>query len=267
MDKRTGVLTVLLLSVVSVVQAQVQVVDSNVFGQGDRMVVAQVNGTSRTGAGVSGSTPAQGMLFNQLEQLQREMAALRGMLEEQQNQIQQLRQENLQRYQELDRRLSGPVSASAAGSGNAAAAKDTASAASSSVAVKSAAAADPAKEKLYYDAAFDLIKSRDFDKARQAFTAFLQRYPNSQYAGNAEYWLGEVNLAQNDLAAAKQAFTRVMQVYPKHAKEPDALFKLADVERRLGNSEQARALLNQIVSQYPNSSAAKLARRDLDSLF
>ena len=50
---------------------------------------------------------------------------------------------------------------------------------------------DPAKEKLYYDAAFDLIKSKDFDKASQAFNAFLRKYPNSQYSGNAQYWLGE----------------------------------------------------------------------------
>jgi TolA-binding protein len=49
---------------------------------------------------------------------------------------------------------------------------------------------DPAKEKLYYDAAFDLIKAKDFDKASQAFAAFLRKYPNSQYAGNAQYWLG-----------------------------------------------------------------------------
>ncbi|MCO6705058.1 tetratricopeptide repeat protein, partial [Streptomyces sp. CHB9.2] len=65
---------------------------------------------------------------------------------------------------------------------------------------------DPAKEKLYYDAAFDLIKAKDFDKASQAFNAFLRKYPNSQYAGNAQYWLGEVNLAKGDLQAAGQAF-------------------------------------------------------------
>ena len=37
-----------------------------------------------------------------------------------------------------------------------------------------AAPGDPAKEKLYYEAAFDLIKAKDFDKASQAFEAFLR---------------------------------------------------------------------------------------------
>jgi hypothetical protein len=56
---------------------------------------------------------------------------------------------------------------------------------------------DPAKEKLYYDAAFDLIKAKDFDRASQSVHRLSwARYPNSQYAGNAQYWLGEVNLAK-----------------------------------------------------------------------
>ena len=56
--------------------------------------------------------------------------------------------------------------------------------------------ADPAKEKLFYEAAFDLIKAKDFDKANQALPRSCANIPNSQYAGNAQYWLGEVNLAQ-----------------------------------------------------------------------
>jgi TolA-binding protein len=79
-----------------------------------------------------------------------------------------------------------PVAAAAAGN----------TAAPAPQAAASSEPGDPAKEKLYYDAAFDLIKAKDFDKASQAFTAFLRKYPNSQYAGNAQYWLGEVNLAK-----------------------------------------------------------------------
>ena len=126
--------------------------------------------------------------------------------------------------------------------------------------------ADPEKEKLYYDAAFDLIKTKDFDKASQAFSGFLRMYPNSRYAGNAQYWLGEVSLAKGDLQTAGQAFARVSHAYPKHGKVPDALYKLADVERRLGNTDKARAALQQVITLYPNSSAAQLAQRDLKSL-
>jgi tol-pal system protein YbgF len=125
---------------------------------------------------------------------------------------------------------------------------------------------DPAKEKLYYDAAFDLIKARDFAKASQAFNGFLRKYPNSQYAGNAQYWLGEVSLAQGDLPAAAQAFAQVSKAYPNHPKVPDSLYKLADVELRQGNTVQAKSTLQQVIAQFPGSSAAQLAQRDLKGL-
>jgi tol-pal system protein YbgF len=125
---------------------------------------------------------------------------------------------------------------------------------------------DPAKEKLYYDASFELIKAKDFDKASQAFEAFLRKYPKSQYAGNAQYWLGEVNVAQGRLQAAGQAFAKVSQNYPSHTKVPDSLYKLGDVELRLGNLDKAKGIFQQVIAQYPTSSAAQLAQRELKRL-
>ncbi|KRW59686.1 tol-pal system protein YbgF [Pseudomonas sp. TTU2014-080ASC] len=223
-----------------------------------------------TEAGASAPVSAQGMLFTQLEQMQNEIAQLRGLLEEQQNEIQRMKQESLERYQDLDRRLSSgaagaatPTDSSAAGAINA----NTAPVAPTGAAqAATSEPADPAKEKLFYDAAFDLIKAKDFEKASQAFTAFLRKFPNSQYAGNAQYWLGEVTLAKGDLQGAGQAFARVSQAYPSHGKVPDSLFKLADVEQRLGNTDKARGILQQVVAQYPGSSAAQLAQRDLQRL-
>lgn len=226
---------------------------------------SQAYGSSGTYAGGGASAPpsAQGQLFTQLQQMQDEIAQLRGMVEEQQNQIQQLKQESLERYQDIDNRLSS----NAAGANAAANTNSQSSGANEVAGAQQQAAsnepADPAKEKLYYDAAFDLIKQKDFDKASQAFNAFLRRYPQSQYAGNAQYWLGEVNLAQGNLQGAGQAFARVAQNYPSHNKVPDSLYKLADVERRLGNGDKARGILQQVVSQYPSSSAAQLAQSDL----
>lgn len=94
----------------------------------------------------------------------------------------------------------------------------------------------------------------------------LRKYPNSQYSGNAQYWLGEVNLAKGDLQGAGQAFARVSQSYPSSQKVPDSLYKLADVERRLGNNDKAKGILQQVISQYPGTSAAQLAQRDLKNL-
>lgn len=238
----------------------------------DRSAAYQEPAYAATGQGVHGATAkggaaaplsAQAQLFMQLQQMQEEIATLRGMLEEQQHELRQLRQESLERYQVLDSRING-VGQSAAQEVNQPLATEQAAPAAETP--NTSAAADPEQEKLYYDVSFDLIKQREFDKAQQAFNAFLRQYPNSQYAANAQYWLGEIYLVQGDTQAAGKAFALVSHNYPAHSKVPDALYKLADVERRLGNIEKARGIWQQVVAQYPNSSAAQLSQQDLAKL-
>jgi tol-pal system protein YbgF len=246
------------------------VVDNN-SGSGSSSYPPAGYGTSGAyaGGGVTAQPSAQGQLFMQLQQMQDEIARLRGMVEVQQNDIQRMKQEALERYQDLDSRIGAGGAAAAASNNSSSAGSDNASGAPAAAAQAPTAGtepADPAKEKLYYEAAFDLIKSKDFDKASQAFTAFLRKYPNSTYAGNAQYWLGEVNLAKGDLQGAGQAFAKVSQAYPKHPKVPDSLYKLADVERRLGHTDKVKGILQQVVAQYPGTSAAQLAQRDLQRL-
>lgn len=271
-------LTVLALSLAPLaVWAAVPVEDSNsgYNNSGSSYPPAGYGTNGAYAGGAATSAPsAQGELFNQLQRMQDQLAQQQGAIEVLQNQVNQLKQEGLERYQDLDRCIGAgvtpaatPDNSSAGGAPSAAAGGAAAGAAAASQApAASSEPGDPAKEKLYYDAAFDLIKAKDFDRASQAFTAFLRKYPNSQYAGNAQYWLGEVNLAKGDLQGAGQAFAKVSQLYPKHAKVPDSLYKLADVERRLGHTDKVKGILQQVVAQYPGTSAAQLAQRDLQRL-
>jgi tol-pal system protein YbgF len=269
MSKYSRILPLLALGLPLMALAEVPVVDGAAATGGGYPVTGYGNAGSYAGAGATAPVSPQGQVFMQLQQLQQEVEQLRGLLEEQQNQIQQLRQEGLERYQDLDRRLAGGVAPASQVSGsasNAGTAPQMPVAPAQVPASANAEPGDPAKEKLYYDAAFDLIKARDFAKASQAFNGFLRKYPNSQYAGNAQYWLGEVSLAQGDLPAAAQAFAQVGKAYPNHPKVPDSLYKLADVELRQGNTVQAKSTLQQVIAQFPGSSAAQLAQRDLKGL-
>ena len=269
-------LTVLALSFAPLaVWAAVPVTDSNsgYNNSGSSYPPAGYGTNGAYAGGAATSAPsAQGELFNQLQRMQDQLAQQQGTIEVLQNEVRQLKQEGLERYQDLDRRIGAGVAPAAtpdnssAGGAPSAAAGGAAAGAAAAAPAASSEPGDPAKEKLYYDAAFDLIKAKDFDKASQAFTAFLRKYPNSQYAGNAQYWLGEVNLAKGDLQGAGQAFAKVSQLYPKHAKVPDSLYKLADVERRLGHTDKVKGILQQVVAQYPGTSAAQLAQRDLQRL-
>ena len=272
MKKYNRILALLAFGMPLLATAAVPVYESNSAVGGSSQSTGYGNAASYAETGAAAPVSAQGQVFMQLQQLQQEVQQLRGLLEEQQNEIRLLKQEGLDRYQDLDKRLSGGAAGSVQSQNQSGAALNggnTPVMPVSPVQNSSAASAEPAdpeKEKLYYDAAFDLIKTRDFAKAGQAFNGFLRKYPNSQYAGNAQYWLGEVSLAQGDLPAAAQAFSQVSKSYPDHQKVPDSLYKLADVELRQGNTAQAKTLLQQVVSSYPGSSAAQLAQRDLKGM-
>lgn len=222
--------------------------------------VGQTTGQDNTNSSLSG----QAQVFMQLQQLQNQVAQLQGQLEEQQMQIKQMQKESLERYQNLDKRLTDGASQTAATASKNSGAIDANAPITPPVTQNTPA--DPEKEKVYYDAAFGLIQKKDYPKAAQAFSAFLNKFPNSQYAGNAQYWLAEVNLAQGDTQAASENFNKVLQQYPKHPKVPDAMYKLADVQQRLGNKAKAKELYNEVVSKYPYSSAATLSKRSLQTL-
>ena len=261
-------LTAALLLLPVAAGAQVPVIDGSAGG-------VRGSQSSPPATQTQAGTSIEGQLMQELYQLQQEVAMLRGRLEEQEYRLKQMEQDQLDRYQDIDRRLSGSTAPTAPAAGQepldardiaSGGQADAGSAGTSPPTGGEAAAPDPEREKLMYDAAFDLVKARDFEKAIQAFSAFVRRFPNSEYAGNAQYWLGEIHLVESDLESAGRAFAKVVSAYPGHRKEADALYKLADVERRLGNRVKAIELYQEVLSRHPNSSAAQLARRDLDSL-
>jgi tol-pal system protein YbgF len=199
-----------------------------------------------------------GNLFNQLQQLQREVMMLNGKVEEQAHELRSLKEQSLERYVDIDRRLAGgaaTIPAASAGSSSAAETKPVAG--NSNV-------AEQAGEGEAYRSAYALVRAQKFNDATVAFKQFLRDYPARKYAPNAHYWLGELYLVMQpaDLESSRQAFTLLLSQYPDNNKAPDALYKLGKVYFMKGNREKAREYFNRVISQYgsSNSSAVKLSR-------
>lgn len=96
----------------------------------------------------------------QLQQMQDQLSRQQGIIEELQNDVSRMKQENLERYQDLDRRINSGAAPAAtpdnsSGGGASNAAPDAAAGAAAQQPAGSSQPGDPAKEKLYYDAAFD----------------------------------------------------------------------------------------------------------------
>ncbi|MBO9495786.1 tol-pal system protein YbgF [Thalassotalea sp. G20_0] len=201
-------------------------------------------------------------LLNTIDQLRQEMMEMRGQLEEQAFRIEQLQQEGRDRYLDLDDRISrlkdqsGKVPVPPAPVANLK--PPIVSAPVAEAADKNNQSALKAEEAAY-QSAFALIRSKQFDKAKNALQEQLKTYPEGRYADNAHYWLGEVDMAQGHYDAAKVSFQIILNEFPKSPKVPDASYKLGRVHDLLGNQKEAKRLLELVVQQYPDSSAARLS--------
>ncbi|MCL6270246.1 tol-pal system protein YbgF [Sansalvadorimonas sp. 2012CJ34-2] len=213
-------------------------------------------------AGVNAPVSQPGILLNQLETLQNEVMEMRGMLEEQANLIDRIQKENRDRYLDLDRRISQLASGGTSGSQvtpPVQPADSAGSAGSFAPAVTPVApVADKTGEKLYQNT-FQLIRDRKFKESVAGLNEYLQKYPRGPYADNAQYWLGEVHLAQGEVKEAEVAFSNLVKTYPMSDKLPDATYKLGQVYDRLGERTKSREYLQMVIDNFPGSSAARLA--------
>ena len=221
-------------------------------------------------------------LHFEVQALRDEVRELRGIVEEQANELRQLKQRQLDDYQDLDRRISASAtgqqptdstSSFTTGGGTTDTGTPTGGVDSFGTAgsvdrtgAGTTAAAAPAEgEYEAYIANYNLIKARKIDEAVAGFNQFVAKFPNGQYTANAYYWLGEIYLLQNDLGKAETAFARVAEQFPAHSKVNDAKFKLGKVYHLQGRNDQARALLGEVADT--NSGAASLAQAYLNDNF
>ncbi len=122
------------------------------------------------------------------------------------------------------------------------------------------------EEKAAYQASFDTLKEGRYKKAKTSFKSFLNQYPNSIYAGNAQYWLGEANYVTRNFEQGIIEFKQVVERYPKSAKVPDAMLKLGYTYYELKQHDEAKAILQELRKRFPKSTAFRLAGKRLDRM-
>jgi len=244
-------------------------------------------------------------LVSQVQELQDEVRVLRGQVEDQANQLETLRQRQRDQFLDLDQRVSGASNPGSSSSGQAtlpdAQSADNAeyndAAATTDLPVVTEASpeegpevrspmdvpsdtvalgtpevqsqsmpANPAEEKAEYDQAFQSLKDLRYADAAENFQTFLARYPQSEYAGNAQYWLGESYYVTRNYDIALDSFEDLLKKYPQSSKIPDALLKIGYAHYELKQWDQARAALEQVKQQFPDTTLARLADNRLRSM-
>jgi len=200
-----------------------------------------------------------------LDQLQQAVAALRGLIDIQGQQMKQLETQQRTLYADLDKRvatLSGKSSAVAAK------ADDMSSdVAHDAVATSTKTTTDAsAKETQAYQGVFNLIRDKKYDAAISSLQDYLRQYSTGKYAADAHYWLGELFVIAGDNDNAIVQFNLVADKYSNSCKAADSLLKLAEIAFNNARFDQAKQYWQTIVNKYQNCSAARVASGRLQKL-
>jgi tol-pal system protein YbgF len=200
----------------------------------------------------------------QLDNLQQEVSMLRDMLEEKDYQLDLITQRQRSLYSDMDRRLNS-LEGGASRSGIAAPVPPpgAASGVPASPAAPAAGDKDGAQQ---YTAAFDLLKEGQYSKSITAFEGFLKNFPESKYADNAQYWLGEANYVSRQYKTALDAFQTLIAKYPQSTKIPGARLKIGYTYYELKNWSAARDTLMQVAKLYPDTTVATKANDRLERI-
>ena len=119
------------------------------------------------------------------------------------------------------------------------------------------------QEQTTYDRAFRALREQRYADAAEGFSTFLDRFPESGYAPNALYWLAETYYVTRDFETALGFFEDLRGRYPSSSKDGDALLKIGFSHFELRNWTEARAALEQVRSEHSGTTLARLAESRL----
>ena len=197
-----------------------------------------------------------------IQQLREEISSLREQLEQQGYELDSMKQRQRNLYIDMDRRLNN---VEAGGRSVHTAAPVPPPNTGRKVTPPPVVAGD-ADGQDAYSAAFNLLKDGQYEQSISAFTQFKQTYPNSKYADNAQYWLGEANYVSRKYKEALEAFQQLIAQYPDSSKNPGARLKIGYVYYELQNWSAASEALQQVVKLYPDETVAKKANERLQRM-
>ncbi|WP_070963123.1 tol-pal system protein YbgF [Vibrio sonorensis] len=229
--------------------------------------VSDLNGTSNSAVAPANETDIQRLerllqnrnrvqiqMQQQIDDMAQEISELRGQLEKNSYDMNQLVQRQRELFIELDK-LRTNVSTAVVPAPVEAEPEDNTGTYSS----------NPNEQQAYQDAVDLILKKRDYPTAITAMKQFQKDFPDSTFTPNSHYWLGQLYFAAKQDKESVKSFATVVS-YQDSNKRSEALLRLGDIAQRNNNSQAAKKYYQQVVDEYPGTSLAGRAQDALSKL-
>jgi tol-pal system protein YbgF len=124
----------------------------------------------------------------------------------------------------------------------------------------------PGNAEQLFAAAYSDYTRGNYPLALSEFKQYVETYPSSELADNAQYWIGEILYAQKKLLEAAAEFEKVRIISPNGDKTAPALYKRGMVMLDLGRREEAVAQFLVIFKDYSKTKEGELAFQKLQEI-
>ena len=122
----------------------------------------------------------------------------------------------------------------------------------------------PPPDVLYNNALRDYNAGKN-DLAVQEFADYMKYYPNTDLAGNAYFYLAEIEFRQGKYQEAAKNYDQVLQNFPTGNKAASAQLKKGFALIELGQKRRG-SRVRHVIQRYPRSNEALQARERLRKL-
>jgi tol-pal system protein YbgF len=129
-----------------------------------------------------------------------------------------------------------------------------------------ATGATATEEYLTYQVAADKMSASDYLGAAASFQEFIQRFPKSQLAGDAQFNTAECFFQAKDYQQSIKQYQVFIERNSRSAKVANAMVRQGAGFAELGMKDEAKAFFAKVMQDFPNSGAAEQAKAKIDRL-
>ena len=114
-----------------------------------------------------------------------------------------------------------------------------------------------------FQVAFDNIRDKKWQDAKNSFKQFISDNPENQLSGSAHYWLGELYILEKNYRNAALIFAEGFQKFPDSIKAAEMLFKLSQSLYQVEKTTEACKTMEKLIIDFPKNKIIPLTKKQI----